>query len=103
MSTLEAPTAELGLADLSAFQRDILWVVSHRETAPKGLAIKADLEAYYGDEEVNHGRLYPNLDALIEAGYLTKGQRDRRTNEYDLTVAGASALSARVEWEESGQ
>ena len=34
---------------------------------PHGLAIKEELEGYY-ESEVNHGRLYPNLDTLVEKG-----------------------------------
>ncbi|USZ78744.1 PadR family transcriptional regulator (plasmid) [Halorussus vallis] len=56
-----------------------------------GLGIKADLEEYY-DEEVNHGRLYPNLDALVDAGLLEKSQLDRRTNEYALTADAKRVL-----------
>jgi len=49
---------------LTAFQRDILYVIEGMDT-PHGLAIKKQLEAYY-ETEVNHGRLYPNLDDLAE-------------------------------------
>ncbi|ELZ20434.1 PadR family transcriptional regulator [Natrinema limicola JCM 13563] len=34
-----------------------------------GLAIKRELEDYYGTE-VNHGRLYPNLDELVDLGLV---------------------------------
>ncbi|MFO7907959.1 MAG: helix-turn-helix transcriptional regulator [Pirellulaceae bacterium] len=46
-----------------------------------GLAIKEELEDYY-EKEIHHGRLYPNLDTLVEKGLVEKGQRDRRTNYY---------------------
>jgi DNA-binding MarR family transcriptional regulator len=88
---------ETSLADLSAFQRDVLWTLAE-DGASKGLAIKASLEEYYSDE-VNHGRLYPNLDALVDHGLVAKSQRDRRTNEYALTDAGREALTERVRWQ----
>ena len=69
--------------DLTGFQRDLLYVISGHDE-PHGLAIKEDLEAYY-EKEIHHGRLYPNLDTLVEKGLIEKGQRDRRTNFYTLT------------------
>ncbi|WP_136715447.1 PadR family transcriptional regulator [Halorientalis salina] len=85
--------------DLTAFQRDVLYVLAGLDEA-YGLAIKAELEDYY-EGDVNHGRLYPNLDELVERGYVEKGQIDRRTNSYDLTESGESALVDRREWENS--
>jgi PadR family transcriptional regulator PadR len=85
--------------NLTAFQRDVLYVLAGLDEA-YGLAIKAELENYY-EGEVNHGRLYPNLDDLVERGYVEKGQIDRRTNSYELTDAGTEALSDRREWEDS--
>jgi DNA-binding PadR family transcriptional regulator len=43
--------------------------------------------------------LYPNLDALVDKGYLEKGSIDKRTNEYTLTDAGRALLAERREWE----
>ena len=63
-----------------------------------GLGIKSELEQY-GVTEINHGRLYPNLDTLIDKGYLTKSSLDDRTNEYELTDEGWSLLDERYEWE----
>lgn len=85
------------MESLTAFQRDVLFVISDLG-APKGLAIKSELQEYYGDD-VNHGRLYPNLDELVERGHVTKGQRDKRTNEYELTDEGRDAMVARMAWE----
>jgi DNA-binding PadR family transcriptional regulator len=87
------------LANLTAFQRDLLWVLAKRGGS-MGLAIKQNLEGYYS-EHVNHGRLYPNLDELVDAGLVEKGKRDDRTNEYTLTDAGFSALVCRREWTEA--
>ena len=83
--------------DLSGFQRDILYVIGGLES-PKGLGIKAKLDEYY-DDEINHGRLYPNLDELVSKGLIEKGTKDKRTNEYSLTQRGRRELDARREWE----
>lgn len=84
--------------DLTGFQRDILYVVAGAD-GPKGLAIKDDLDEYYGTE-INHGRLYPNLDALVEKGLLEKGKIDDRTNAYSLTSRGRREVEARRRWED---
>ncbi|ACV48854.1 MULTISPECIES: PadR family transcriptional regulator [Halomicrobium] len=83
--------------DLTGFQRDLLYVIAGLDE-PHGLAIKDELEKYY-ESEVNHGRLYPNLDTLVEKGMVEKGQRDRRTNFYALTSRGKRELNARQDWE----
>ncbi|MFB6085350.1 MAG: PadR family transcriptional regulator [Halodesulfurarchaeum sp.] len=81
--------------DLTAFQKNILKVLA--EQSRYGLAIKRELEAYY-DDEVNHGRLYPNLDDLVEAGYVEKNALDKRTNEYGLTEEGMEAVRDDLRW-----
>jgi PadR family transcriptional regulator PadR len=83
--------------DLTAFQRDVLYVLAGLDEA-YGLKIKSELEDYYGGE-VNHGRLYPNLDDLVDCDFVDKGQIDRRTNSYELTADGREALDARRNWE----
>lgn len=85
------------MRDLSAFQRDILYVVAGLNV-PYGLAIKRGLEEYYGTE-VNHGRLYPNLDDLVTAGALEKSELDKRTNRYGLTERGREIIQSRLDWE----
>lgn len=84
--------------DLTGFQRDLLYVVAGKEE-PHGLAIKEELENYY-ESEIHHGRLYPNLDTLVEKGLVEKGQRDRRTNTYVVTRRGSREIEARDEWEQ---
>lgn len=84
--------------DLTAFQRDILFVVAGNDS-PHGLAIKEELDDYY-NEEINHGRLYPNLDDLVDMGLLEKGERDRRTNEYEVTDRGEREIVARRRFED---
>ena len=83
--------------DLTGFQRDLLFVIAGDEK-PHGLAIKEELEDYY-ETEIHHGRLYPNLDTLVEKGMVEKGQRDRRTNYYTLTGRGEREMGARRDWE----
>nr|WP_244605627.1 helix-turn-helix transcriptional regulator [Halorussus marinus] len=58
---------------------------------PKGLAIKSYLEDDY--DEINHSRLYQNLDALIERGLLSKAEKDGRTNEYATTDRARQLLT----------
>ena len=83
--------------DLTGFQRDLLYVIAGL-TEPHGLAIKDELEDYY-QTEVHHGRLYPNLDTLVDKGLVEKGQRDNRTNSYILARRGRQEVEARREWE----
>ena len=88
------------LGDLTAFQRDTLYVIASIEDDPypHGLSIKEILDEQYG-EEVNHARLYPNLDQLVEMGLVEKGTLDKRTNSYTLTDRGHRELEDRREWE----
>lgn len=81
--------------ELTAFQRNILTVLA--EEPRYGLAIKRELESYYG-EEVNHGRLYPNLDDLVSKGLIEKSELDKRTNEYALTDEGVDAVLDGLQW-----
>ena len=81
--------------ELTAFQYNILVILSNEPMY--GLAIKRELEAYY-DDEVNHGRLYPNLDDLVDQGLVTKSELDKRTNQYALTDAGYDAVVEQLDW-----
>ena len=82
---------------LSAFQRDILYVISDLETS-YGLGIKDALDEYY-DEEVNTGRVYQNLSTLVEEGYLEKSAIDKRTNSYTLTEKALQGIEHRLHWQ----
>lgn len=84
--------------DLTGFQRDILYIIAGKE-APHGLAVKEELGEYY-EQEINHGRLYPNLDSLVDKGLIEKGEKDRRTNVYTMTNRGRRELEARKEWQQ---
>ncbi|ELZ84754.1 DNA binding domain-containing protein [Haloferax elongans ATCC BAA-1513] len=82
--------------ELTGFQRDLLYVIAGTER-PSGQEIKEIISRDVG--EVNHGRLYPNLDALVEQGYVNKGQHDRRTNFYEISESGKTAIRDRRDWE----
>lgn len=75
---------------LTGFQRDILLVVA--DTPRYGLAVKRQLEEWYSTE-INHGRLYPNLDTLVEKGLIEKRPLDKRTNEYAATDYGEDVVA----------
>lgn len=96
MSEAQAISQEGGIErDLTVFQHNILAILA--EEPRYGLAIKRELESYYGSE-VNHGRLYPNLDDLVNEGLVDKSELDKRTNQYGLTEKGRQAILNRVGW-----
>lgn len=83
--------------DLTGFQRDLLYVIAGLDGA-HGLAIKNELEDYY-EQKIHHGRLYPNLDTLVDKGLVKKGQHDNRTNSYTLSHRGQREIESRHDWE----
>jgi len=97
MSEAQPVTKTPGIArELTAFQQNILVILA--EEPRYGLAIKRELETYY-DSEVNHGRLYPNLDDLVEMDLVEKSELDKRTNQYALTDEGYEAVLNQLSWE----
>jgi len=82
-------------SDLSLFQVVSLAIIV--DEPRYGLAIKRELEEFYG-QEVNHGRLYANLDELVEKGLAEKSELDKRTNEYAGTDAGQEVLEEFDGW-----
>jgi DNA-binding PadR family transcriptional regulator len=96
MSEVYAEQTEVGVGpELTAFQQNILVILS--EEPMYGLAVKRALEEYY-EAEVNHGRLYPNLDDLVAMGLVEKSELDKRTNQYELTERGLDVVVDRVGW-----
>ena len=96
MSEAQTVAETPGIArELTAFQRNILTILA--EEPRYGLAIKRELETYYADD-VNHGRLYPNLDNLVDMGLGEKSELDKRTNQYALTEEGYQALLDQLAW-----
>jgi len=79
----------------SGLRRDVCVVVA-REGAPRAQECKAALESQY-DDRIDPKTFYGALDALTDAGHLTKtvdGLHDR----YELTEAGARALREHYRW-----
>jgi len=96
MSEAQTVSSDPGIVrDLTAFQHNILVILA--EEPMYGLAIKRQLEEYYGTE-VNHGRLYPNLDSLVDMDLVEKSELDKRTNQYELTEDGHEAVLNRMNW-----
>jgi DNA-binding PadR family transcriptional regulator len=96
MSEAQSVTGKQGIArELTAFQHNILAILAKEPMY--GLAIKRELEDYYGTE-VNHGRLYPNLDELVGMGLVEKSELDKRTNQYELTDDGYAAVMDQLQW-----
>jgi DNA-binding PadR family transcriptional regulator len=81
---------------LTGFQRDLLYTIAGLDR-PSGQDVRERISMFVG--EVNHGRLYPNLNTLVENEFVEKGQKDSRTNYYTLTSKGRDALEKRRAWE----
>ena len=84
---------------LSAFQRDLLYVVADLDT-PYGLEIKRGLKEYY-HKDVNSGRVYQNLNILVDKGCIEKSAVDKRTNAYTLTQKAVIAMKNRHHWQQT--
>ena len=95
-NTVDQPTTDFH--ELTGFQRDVLRTILALEAdGPlSGQDIKHALEADQ-DREINHGRLYPNLDALVDAGLVTKGEIDARTNSYQTTAPAREVVRRAVQ------
>jgi DNA-binding PadR family transcriptional regulator len=84
--------------ELNRFQYDALAAV--RDEGPcSGAEVKEALERRLG-KDVNHGRLYPNLDDLVERGLVRKrrNEPDNRTNQYEAKAEAEAALRDRSDW-----
>ncbi len=89
IETLDNPFVKL-----TGFQRDILatiWYGERQLGSVHGLTLQEALTEQYG-KDIHHGRLYPNLDTLVEKGLVEKSRRDTRTNNFYLTSLGWDAL-----------
>lgn len=97
MTTTQTET----IAGYTGFKRDLLYAIAAEGGTPDapvaerpyGLGIKRKVESWYG-VEVNHGRLYPNLDDLVDDGFVDADTHDKRTNAYALTDDGVEAIVA---------
>ena len=72
--------------DLNASKRDLL-VEIYQMDQPSGQDIRHRMKAEH-DEDVDHGRLYPNLDDLVDYGLIDKGEQNLRSNYYQITNDG---------------
>jgi|GEM_PF-407321 len=84
------------ISNLTGFQRDLLAILVARVNAgaeTSGQRIKEDLEAR-GYPDINHGRLYPNLDDLADRGLIEKQRAayDERTNAYRPSESGRELI-----------
>lgn len=75
---------------LTAFQRDLLNMIAGLGH-PNGLEVNERVKDHY-QNEINHGRLYPNLETLLDEGHVEKGELDQRTNFYELTERGQETI-----------
>ena len=86
--------------ELTGFQRDLLKTLAglerHSESV-SGQDLCRQLEAD-GLTNVNHGRLYQNLDMLVEDGWVSKGKKDQRTNAYATTTAARESRRELQSW-----
>ncbi|WP_254538139.1 PadR family transcriptional regulator [Halomarina litorea] len=64
---------------------------------PSGQTIKMALEERT-NTDITHGRLYPNLDTLVNDRFIEKGEIDRRTNYYAISEMGVDALAEYADW-----
>jgi len=83
--------------ELTGFQRDLLYVIAG-QYKPSGQAIRRELAEWI---DVGHGQLYTNLDILADKSLIEKGEKNQRTNYYEITDAGLSLLRRRRKWEDT--
>ena len=86
-------------SDLNGSKRDLL-VEIYQLDQPSGQDIRRRMEAEH-DEEVTHGRLYSNLNDLVDVGLLDKGELDLRTNYYKITNDGQRLVEDTARYFES--
>lgn len=74
--------------DLTAFQIHLLCLI-YRLGPTEGVQLQTALEELY-PEDINHGRLYPSLDRMVDSGLISKQTKesDKRRKEYELTGRG---------------
>lgn len=84
------------MEELSGLQRDLLYIILDSDK-PSGQDINRSINEEYKNE-VNHGRLYPNLDELVELGLIIKGNKNDRANYYEITQKGKDEIVKYQEW-----
>lgn len=82
---------------LTGLQRDLLFVLGGIGST-NGTRLKRELErSKYSS--VLSGRLYYNLDILVDQSLVQKRAGEGRTNEYCLTEQGRESLRDHHEWQ----
>jgi len=84
--------------ELTGFQRDMVYCIAALD-GPSGVEVRRELEEY-SSAEVNHGRLYPNLDELVDEGVIRKEKKNDRTNLYVISPLGKELIEERRQWED---
>ena len=85
--------------DLNSSKRDLL-VEIYQLDQPSGQDIRHRMKAEH-NEDVDHGRLYPNLNDLVDVGLLDKGEQDLRSNYYQITNDGQRLVEDTIRYFES--
>ncbi|MFC7229985.1 PadR family transcriptional regulator (plasmid) [Salinirubellus salinus] len=84
--------------NLSSFQRDLLITVAGMGPI-SGTEIKDHIEERWG-EEVNHSRLYPNLEDLAMMNLIRINKNTGgRHNHYSVMPMGERNITSYREWE----
>ena len=84
------------MVELTAFQYTLLQAANEL-VEPSGQDIRRHVDAGpFHPSPMNHGRLYPNLETIVRAGLVEKGEHDARTNYYKITDDGKDALETRA-------
>ena len=80
------------IPEFIGFKRDILMILARSEPT-HGRGLLDDLSSLR-DEEVTGARLYPNLNALVDAGLVEKRENlhDYRSHEFRLADRGCQCL-----------
>ena len=86
---------ERPLEALNGFQRDLLTVIADNEGST-GLTLKEKVEEARR-EDITRGRLYRNLDILVDEAFVEKRKR-KATNSYYLTTEGRERLEDDLRW-----
>jgi len=84
--------------ELTGFQRDLLYCIAGTDD-PSGQEVRSELEQS-SSIKVNHGRLYPNLDDLVDKELVEKQSKNNRTNLYRLTDQARELIVDRRQWED---
>lgn len=90
-------TEAIPAQSIKPMRLDTLYIVA--ELGPTdGVSVASELDDAYGGERVRPATVYHNLDALVDANYVTKASAEWRENRYELTEEGRGALEADRKW-----